>query len=439
MDAEKFLNGFINLERMPGAPYPLKLGRMRHLLSILDFPPKGRFHVITVAGSKGKGSTAAMVASVLRHAGFRTGLYTSPHLVRWEERIQCDGERIREDESSALASFLFDKTRRKEFPYGQPTYFEVLTAMALLHFLKKKAGAVVLEVGLGGEFDATNACDPTVSVLTPIGLDHRSVLGGTLERIAETKCGIIRPKGTVVTSFQAPQVMEVIRRRCQANAAQLLSVADDLKIEEGSFDEEEQSFWMGGPWGREGPFVIPLLGRHQIQNAACAYLAVRKFAEITGAALSEGNLDRGFARVRWPGRLEKASDAPAIVLDGAHTRESAEAAASSLRRHFRFDRLHMILGMLSDKDPNSFLGPFRDRLKTLWLTPVKSERTYLPAALRRKIGEAPFPVLEVPNFCEALQKAAACAGAEDLILVTGSLYLVGEAKESLTYALLEQR
>ena len=434
MNAETFLNQFINLEKTRQFSYPLKLERMRGLLELCGEPQKAGFGVVTVAGSKGKGSTAAMIASVLRAAGLRTGLYTSPHLVSWTERIQLDGGPVTEEEGAALASFIEDCLKGADFPHGRPTYFEALTPMALLHFARRGAAAVVLEVGLGGQFDATNACEPDVSVITPIGLEHQDVLGPTLTRIAQAKCGILRAGKPAVPAVQKSEPMEAIAREAARLGVPLRRVGRDVRFTAGPWDESAQEFRIEAP-AKDGPFKVPLLGRHQLENAVCAYLAARTFCEARRVPLPSAAVREGLRSVRWPGRLEKLSLHPLTLADGAHTQESAEALSNAVRRHFKFGRLHLIAGMMGDKDARRFLEPFRGLPDTFWAVRLNHERAMAPQTLLAEAGALGFRCREGGTLAEMLARLSAERGDRDLTLITGSLYLVGQAKEFFEHAL----
>ena len=429
--AEAFLDRFVNLERSPDPLYPRKLERMTRWLEALGNPDRAGYRVLTVAGTKGKGSTAAMIASVLECAGRRTGLYTSPHLESWTERIRVDGKSIDAAEADAIACFLEEHAAETAFPHGVPTYFEMLTAMALVHFAAQHCEAAVLEVGLGGEYDAMNACRNEVAVITPIGRDHERVLGTDPARIARAKCGIIQEGSSAVSGLQGPEAMRVIEETSRRRAAPLLCVGKDAHVEPVAVSESSQAFFVRGPWGKEGPFDLPLVGAHQAQNAATAYLALRVFSQKTGFKLTEDAIARGFRAVSWPGRIETVSRDPRVVLDGAHTPESARALREALARHFTFGRLEMVLGMLNDKDPAAFLEPFRGLARGVRIVEPACERSFGADEIAARIGSLGIPFQKYASLESALKDARDAAGRDGLVLVTGSLYLVGEARKLL--------
>ncbi len=430
---EVFLDRFINLERSNTVPYPRKLERMHRLLEACGRPDRSGYRIITVAGTKGKGSTSAMMASILRSAGFKTGLYTSPHLESWNERISVDGAPITETEASDIAGWLEERMERASFEDGLPTYFEVMTAMALVHFARSGCGVSVLEVGLGGEFDAVNACDPDVTVITPIGHDHERVLGSTLAEIARAKAGIIKEGVPVVSSPQPREAMDVIEETARARRAPLYRVGESVRVEPVVFSKTSQTFIIDSASGKQGPFELPLVGQHQAENAAAAWLALRIFAERTGNSLDPLKVAEGFGRVRWPGRMELALAEPCVLLDGAHTPESARALEQAVRRHFHYDRFEMILGMMSDKNPEGFMDPFRSEVDLVRVVPIAHERAFTAAELAARVKAMGVNVLAHDSVETAIGAARAAAGPARgrLILVTGSLYLVGHARRIL--------
>ena len=431
MRFETFLDKFLNLEKSLTAAYPAGLVRMRHLLALCG-DPQSAFPCVLIAGSKGKGSTAAMVASVFQAAGWRTGLYTSPHLSEVNERIRVDGRALPPAEAAGLAARLEALLAKNPPPHGEFTYFEVLTAAAFVHFRDARVDAAVIEVGLGGEHDATNACEPLVSVITPLGYEHQAVLGNTLAEIASAKCGILRRHGAAVIAPQTDEAADAIRRHVALSACASTWIGRDVHVTEEPVREGVQAFWVDGPWGHDGPFEIPLLGRHQIDNAATAYAACRRFGVLTGRAVPAAALREGLARVFWPGRIERSSVSPHVVMDGAHTRESAAALAAALERHFKFDKIVLVLGMMRDKDPDAFVEPFLKAHGPCGVIAVgmKSPRAFTAPELAGRL--APRVVAScATDLEEALASAERLAGPAGLVVVTGSLYLVGEARGSL--------
>jgi len=305
-DAIAFWFGRINYEVRSAAPSDLKLERMRALLKAVG-DPHDRLRLVHVTGTKGKGSTSAMIASVLTAAGYRVGLFTSPHLERVEERIRVNGEPISRTELAALVERLAPEVQRMEAgPVPHPTFFEMSTALGFLHFVQRRCEFTVIEVGLGGRFDSSNVCHPLVSVITSIGLDHTAQLGNTLEEIAYQKAGIIKRGVPVVCGVVPPGPRQVIEGVAAEVRAPVIPPAT----------------WVPSPLG--------LLGRHQQSNAAIAVAALDQLRR-TGVPIPDSAVSRGLAEVRWPARIEVVARRPTVILDTAHNVPSVEALVNTLR------------------------------------------------------------------------------------------------------------
>jgi dihydrofolate synthase/folylpolyglutamate synthase len=373
--------------------------------------PQERLRFIHVAGTNGKGSTCAMLESVYRAAGLRVGLFTSPHLVAFGERIQVNRRPIGQREIARLAARL--RQWVQEFPASEhPTFFEVVTVMALLHFAARQCDLVVWETGLGGRLDATNIVTPLASVITNIQHDHQEWLGESLADIASEKAGIIKPGVPVITGAEAPEALEVIAAKARQQNASLTRVtpADAHRPPLDSLR-------------------LPLLGRHQKANAAAAVAAVRVLAPQI--PVSDSTLRAGLGRVRWAGRLQLATlpSGQKLLLDGAHNVGGAEMLASALREYFPSAKPALVLGILRDKDWPAMcriLAPLAGRIL---LAPVHSERTAEPRALAEACRSA-NPKVAVSEF-PSLAAALADTAPESFVTVAGSLYLIGEAMELL--------
>ncbi|OGO44796.1 MAG: hypothetical protein A2Z05_03155, partial [Chloroflexi bacterium RBG_16_60_22] len=345
-EALEYLLRFADYERLPRSGIVWDLRRMERLLEGLGNPQHAA-RTVHVAGTKGKGSTAAMIASVLVQAGRRTGLYTSPHLLSFTERIQVDGKPIAGADWARLTESLVPHVEavNREGAFGELTTFEILTALAFACFREVGAEFQVVEVGLGGRLDATNVVRPQVCVMTSISYDHMDVLGDTLTKIAGEKAGIIKPGAAVVAAPQFPEAMAVIERVCRERGVPLVRVGEDVTWRAGAFSPEGQSFRVKGLKG-EYDLRIPLLGEHQLENAAAAVAAV----EALDAAIPAAAVVDGLARVKWPGRLHVLRRAPWVVVDAAHNAYSMKRLGEALQRHFKYDHLTLILGFGGDKD-----------------------------------------------------------------------------------------
>lgn len=430
--ALRWLYRFADPERGVGwnprsAPPPWNLRRTRTLLDLVGAPDRG-MAVVIVGGTNGKGSTAALLASLLSASGVRAGLYTQPHLQSDRERVRIDG--------SAIAGPAFHRAIGRLRPAvgelsrslpeaGEPTAFELMTVLALRAFASAGCAVAVLEVGLGGRLDATNATDPHLSVITSIGHDHMAVLGTRLSTIAREKAGIVRRGRQALIARQRPAALAAIRAECRSTGAVCVDVA---------------------PLGESAAarYGLSLRGAHQRQNAALAIGAARALAELGVAAPTERSIAAGLRRVRWPGRFEVIPGRPTLVLDGAHNAEAAEALAASLREHFRGHGVRLVVGMLRDKDAAAFARAVGPLARAVYATQPRSPRaleaTMLAARYRRsgtsKAGSTGARVF--PDLAEALDAARADAQGRDIVCVTGSLALVGEARELLGLGVAER-
>jgi dihydrofolate synthase / folylpolyglutamate synthase len=374
-----------------------KLGRTRALLDLAGAPDRN-LRIVLIAGTKGKGSTSAMLASVLGAAGMRCGLYTKPHLQTYRERVRVDGRAISTHDFEDAIGRMRRLTTRLPAAAGEPTTFEVTTALALDYFSRAGCELAVVEVGLGGRLDATNATDPEVSVITSISHDHTAILGKTLGEIASEKAGILRDGRRALLAEQRPAAMRALMRACRCMGAQCRVVP---------------------PLRRE----LPLAGAHQRQNAALAVEAAR--ALLPG--ITEKAISRGLKRLTWPGRFEVVGN---MILDGAHNGASAEALAKTLRTYANGRSVDLVIGINRDKDAPAVLRPLLSLADHVWATQAADNPRALAASdlarLCRRVGVA--AVIE-PQLPRALREAT--CNAHGLVCVTGSLMLVGQARATL--------
>ncbi|MBI3811946.1 MAG: bifunctional folylpolyglutamate synthase/dihydrofolate synthase [Nitrospirae bacterium] len=403
----------------------LGLDTIRRLMTVLNEPHR-RFRSVHIAGTNGKGSTAAMVATILATAGYRTGLYTSPHLIDFTERICVNGEPIPRKAAAGLTGQIRDAAA------GTPvTFFEFTTAMAFLYFADSAVDFVVAEVGMGGRYDATNVLTPLVSVITPIDFDHQAYLGDTIERIAAEKAGIIKPSVPVVTAADRPEAVSVIRTVCREQNAPLYRLGFEVRVE----GVTPQRFSYQGIHGSLADLNCSLLGRHQLSNAGCA-LAVLELLEQTGISIGEEAVRRGLSSVRWEGRLEPMPPAPsgaAVILDGAHNPAGARVLRTFLKesRPSRPGRLILVVGILRDKDIDGILGELVPIADEVIVTRPRYERAASADDLKRHIEKYGVRVTVREPLEDALRYAQSVAAAADRICITGSLYTVGEARSYL--------
>ncbi len=404
-----------------------KLERMRHLLASVG-DPQTRFASLLVAGTKGKGSIVAMLASCLYAAGYATGRYTSPHLVNWRERVWLDGAPIAAEAVVALAPAVRAAVAALPGTLGMPTTFEVGTLFAFLHFARRRVRVAVVEVGVGGRLDATNVVEPLVSIIAPISYDHTGTLGTTLSEIARHKAGILRAGRPAVVSPQPPEALRVIEEEAARLASPLLLVGRDWRWHSG--DGDGGRFDVAGPERLVRDVRVPLLGAHQRDNATAAVAALAALGEArVGLAVPVEAVLSGLAGVSWPGRLEVLRTEPTVVVDGAQNAGSAEVLRQALSENFSFERLWLVLGVTAGKDVAGILRVLAPLAARVIATQSRHERAVPPADLVAALHEvAPsLPSEMQPDMASALAAALRRAGPRDLVLVTGSLFLVGEA------------
>ena len=425
-----YILSFADYERASRSAVIFDLRRMEVLLGKLGSPEVGAIP-IQVAGTKGKGSTAAMVASVLTRAGYKTGLYTSPHLRSFTERIQVDGMPIAEDEFARLVEVLKPEVEavNKFGAFGQLTTFELLTALAFAYFKERGVDFQVLETGLGGRLDATNVVKPGVCVITSISFDHTEVLGNTLTQIATEKAGIIKPGSTVVSSPQFPEAMVVIEGVCREREVRLIKVGSDVSWYRKAFSSEGQSFQLKGLTGKYN-LSLPLLGEHQLENAATAVAAVEILAD-RGVVASAESIAAGLAQVHWPGRLQVLKRKPWFIVDCAHNAYSAKRLVEALKQYFDFDRAVLILGVSSDKDVAGIVAELAPLSSIAIVTCTYHPRALEPARLAAEFSTWGITPEMVENVTSAVDLALARVKPEDLICATGSIFVVAEVIEYL--------
>jgi dihydrofolate synthase / folylpolyglutamate synthase len=384
--------------------------------------PQNRYRTLHIAGTNGKGSTAAMAAAMLQAAGYRVGLYTSPHLVDFRERIRVNGEMIPE----LRVAHLTDQLQALSQPELSPTFFEYTTAMAFQHFVDTAVDVAVLEVGLGGRFDATNVVTPMACAITTIALDHQAYLGSTLSSIAFEKAGIIKPGVPVVLGRLDDDAWRTIEQVARERQAPVFRIGEHFHTE----GEESQQFSYGGVGMHYDGLTCVLAGRHQLDNAACA-LALLEAAAPQGIVITSEAARTGLQAVSWAGRLEVVDRRPTILLDGAHNPAAATALADFL---IRADRLHpsrpviLVLGMMRDKDHRGFVEPLRSLVDEVVLTQADLPRSATAQELQSSLGDLlPHPHV-MPSLSDAMALARQLATPDGLVCVTGSLMLVGECK-----------
>ena len=434
-EARAFWYGLINYEQRTPTPDDLKLDRMKALLARLG-NPQNRLRIIHIAGTKGKGSTSALLASVLRKAGYRTGLFTSPHLSRVEERFQVDGQPITADELTALLNDVHAAVAGA--PHPAITFFEAATAVGFLHFVRRRVDAAVVEVGLGGRFDSTNVCRPAVAVITSISLDHTKQLGDRVAAIAMEKAGIVKRGRPTVSGATAADARPVIERICRERASPLRQLGVDFhyEYEPGRVGrgadrrarvrvQTQRRLW---PW-----MVLDLLGDHQAANAALAVACVEELRG-QGWTIPDEAVSSGLAGAVWPARMEVLGRRPLVVLDCAHNPASAEALVRTLRESFPHCRRLLVFAGSGDKDLAGMFRVLAPHFAHAFLTPyLGSTRSTPPEQLAELLRAAGGPPATLcPSPAAAWEAARGAAGADELICITGSVFLAGELRPLLT-------
>ena len=397
----------------------LGLFRMVELLEQLGNPEK-QLKFIHVAGTNGKGSTCVMLSSILTAAGYKTGLYTSPYIQRFNERIQIDGTSISDEDLIAVTQQV--KVHADEMT-DPPTEFELVTVIGLLHFAQQGCDLVVLEVGLGGRLDATNVIPvPEVAVITPIGLDHTAELGGTLEKIAAEKAGIIKPAGWVILAPQEPEVEQVIVSTCMDRQAVLKQVDICDAVPESS-DLDGQWF----TYQNELRLHLPLLGAHQLQNAATALKTTTCLREA-GWLIPDSAIAAGLEAVRWPGRFELLHKHPTVIVDGAHNPQGVQTLVDALSAYFPDKKITFVMGVMADKDYRSMIAltaPLAERYITVMPSNTRVLDSY---ELSVAIQESCDKVTLCGHPLQGLRTALEQVSDEEVVCVFGSLYMIGEIR-----------
>jgi dihydrofolate synthase / folylpolyglutamate synthase len=424
------------------------LAHMRVLLAALQHPERS-FPSVLVAGTNGKGSTAATLASILRASGVRTGLYTSPHLVRINERIRINGEPINDDYFARLHD-LVDRAAERLVEKGElpwhPSFFEMLTAIAFEYFERQEVELAVLEVGMGGRLDATNVVEPRLSIITDISLDHQKFLGDTITEIAREKAGIIHPCGVVVTLPQQPEANDVIGNAILSQGARAINAVPYVPPVSPAAARTEHRVPGNGKSGfayvsryrlqvigQEITVETPLVGRHQLRNVALAIAAAEELKN-QGLPITPETIERGVRETQWPGRFQVipgSENMPEIVLDVAHNPAGAWALRAALSACYEDRPLTFVFGAMRDKAINEIAEILFPLGEQVIATRADNPRSASPGEIREAAARTSVEILEAPDVPAALARATALAGPKGLVVVTGSIYIVGEAMRQL--------
>ncbi|MFZ7102302.1 MAG: bifunctional folylpolyglutamate synthase/dihydrofolate synthase [Peptococcaceae bacterium] len=405
----------------------LGLERITMLLNLLGNPHR-QIAALHIAGTNGKGSTSAMIAGILKEAGLKVGVYTSPHLHSYSERIRINGEDIADHDFAAgmaeLKEFVPEVLR---LTGENPTEFEILTALAFQYFAKEKVDIMVIEVGMGGRLDSTNVVTPLISVITSISRDHIDYLGPTLADVAREKAGIIKAKVPVISAFQEECVESVLADTARKLASPLYFIKN-YKVKQTSFSSRGQIFDLVTETNHYNNLELPLLGDHQLENAVTAVKTV-ELLQSYGWPVINAHIMRGLKKVKWPGRLEYHALQKHVLFDGAHNPEGAKVLAEAIPKYFHYKKLIMVMGVLEDKDKKDiikYLGPLGN---VFVITKPPNQRAGNWQSLSELLEPYAADIFAEEDFQQAMNIAFDLAAEDDLICITGSLYLLGESRK----------
>ncbi|PIQ98189.1 MAG: hypothetical protein COV67_00230 [Nitrospinae bacterium CG11_big_fil_rev_8_21_14_0_20_56_8] len=390
--------------------------------------PQLKIPTLHIGGTNGKGSTAAFAESILRTAGHRTGLYTSPHLLDYRERIQIGGIPIAPDSVVDLATRVREVAEALEI---SASFFEVGTAMAFLHFAEQGTGVNIIEVGLGGRLDATNLCRARVSIITSVSRDHTQYLGNELRKIAWEKASIIKEGGTVFAHLEDQGVIDEVEKYAREQSARLFRLGRDFQVEIKTHHPGGSTFdFTDSDHERYEGLEIGLPGLFQASNAALGVAACRELAR-SGIAVSESDIRKGLASARWPGRMEIIGSQPTLILDCAHNPAGVKSLTDSVRKWFPQRRIHVIFGVMNDKPVDEMLPRIAEWAEQIVLVRVRQDRSMDPETLRHRLAGMNIRVQVIENIGEALQTLIKMALPDDMICITGSIFTVAEAKKHI--------
>lgn len=429
MNYQQAIDYIHGIERFGSKP---GLARTKELLKHLGSPEKS-LKFVHVAGTNGKGSTSAFITGMLQEAGYRVGLYISPFLERFNERIQINRCEIPNNELAILVTQIKSICEEiSKTPVGHPTQFEITTALALKYYAEQKVDIVVLEVGLGGRFDATNVIPaPEVAVITTIGFDHQAILGDTLAKIAYEKAGIIKKNSIVITGVKDNESLAVITKRVNEEEATLYAIIKNFASKNREFKLQSQQFTYESLNSDIYDISISLNGIHQIDNA-CVAIAAVEVLQSKGYKISWQAITEGIKKVKWPGRMEVVAKKPTIILDGAHNTHGTKALAKSMRELKQNKRIITVIGILKDKDFVEMVEHIADLTDYAIITAPDYYRALNINVLAAEAKKLIKNVRAIAPVTKAIEQAKKIANEDDIILVTGSLYTIGEARSFLT-------
>ena len=414
----------------------LGLENMSKLLELLG-NPQDKLNIIHVAGTNGKGSTCSFITSILKECGYKVGLYTSPYLETFTERIRINGENIPEEDVARIVTLIREKIEQMVSEgYSYPTEFEIVTTMAFYYYCEQEVDFVALEVGLGGRYDATNIIKKSdVSVITSISLDHVGILGDTVAKIAYEKGGIIKENGVAVVYNQSDEAKNVIKDICKEKNAKYIEVKfDDINVKQSDINSQVYDCSIMGQ--RYEDLEIQLIGDHQINNSMLALSAIEVLKELKNLNLNEEDIRKGLLNTRWPGRIEKIMDKPTFIIDGAHNEDGARSLAKAIAKNFNGKKATLLIGMLEDKDIDGVLEILMPYFNKVITTTPDNDRAINCETLKEKISKYVDDVVAISNIEDAVNYTLRNAKEDDVIISAGSLYMIGTVRTILNEILI---
>lgn len=402
----------------------LGLDNMRNLLELLG-NPQDKLNVIHVAGTNGKGSTCSFMTSILKESGYKVGLYTSPFLETFTERIKINGENIPEEDVARIVTLIKEKIEQRDI---YPTEFEIVTAMAFYYYCEQGVDFVALEVGLGGRYDATNIIKASdVSVITSISLDHVGILGDTVAKIAYEKGGIIKENGTAIVYDQSDEAKDVIKDICKEKNARYIEVKfDDINIKQSDIYSQVYDCSIMGKEYED--LEIKLIGDHQVNNSILALSAIDFLKETKGLNITEEDIRKGLINTKWPGRIEKIMEKPIFIIDGAHNEDGARSLAKAIDKNFNGKKATLLIGMLEDKDIDGVLEILMPYFNKVITTTPDNPRAIDSEKLKDKISKYVDNIVSKPSIEEAVEYTLKNSSEDDIVISAGSLYMIGTVR-----------
>ena len=392
--------------------------------------PQDKLKFIHVGGTNGKGSVCSFISNTLKQQGYKVGLYTSPYLETFTERIRLNGENIPEEDLARIVTIMKEKIEQMvDEGYAYPTEFEIATALAFYYYYEQQADFVVLEVGLGGRYDATNVIKtPLVSVIVSLSLDHIGVLGDTLGKIAYEKAGIIKENGIAVVYKQEQEAEEVIKNICREKNTKYIE-ADFKNVVIKKSDINSQIFDCNVLGEKLKDIEISLIGDHQVNNAILALTVIKALKDDRSIEISDECIRKAFLNTKWPGRIEKIMDKPTFIIDGAHNEDGAKSLSKALKKHFDGKKMTLLIGMLKDKDIDSVIEILIDKFDKVITTTPDSNRAISCEELKEKIENHVHNVIAISKVEDAVKYVLDNAQKDEIIISAGSLYMIGHVRQ----------